>query len=55
MDQIFKKASEEITYNSDFSIFIRTAGFEERKRVFLDAARKATEQQRKIIEKASAK
>lgn len=41
-------------YNSDFSVFMRQASARERKRVFLDAARKATEEQKKIVEKASA-
>lgn len=42
-------------YNSDFSTLIRTAKAGERKKVFLEAARRATEEQRKVIKKASAK
>lgn len=41
-------------YNSDFSNFMRNAKSRERKKVFLKAAKLATEDQRKMIEKASA-
>lgn len=55
MDQIVKKASEEVAYNSEFSIFMRTASDDERRRVFLEAARRATEEQREVIRRASMK
>lgn len=38
-------------YNSGLSEFLRNASYEERKAVFLEAARQATEDQRAMIEK----
>ena len=38
---------------SEFSRFFREASSKEKKRVFMDVARKASEDQRKIMEKVS--
>lgn len=40
-------------HTSEFSRFFREASSKEKKRVFMDVARKASEEQRKIIEKVS--
>lgn len=44
-----------VEYNSNFSNFMRDAKSKERKKVFLLAAKMATEDQMKLIKKASIK
>lgn len=44
-----KKANEELTSQSEFSRFFREASSSERKKVFMDVARKASADQQKLI------
>ncbi len=57
MIQVIKKylgLAPKTEYNSEFSDFMRNAKAAERKKVFLKAARMATEDQKRMIKKASA-
>lgn len=48
LSKLFGKTTEK---DSDFSEFIREASSGEKKKVFMDVLRKATEDQKKIIER----
>lgn len=47
----YKKTNED--YSSEFSRFFRNASSREKKKVFMDVARKASEEQRKVLKDVS--
>lgn len=48
--KLIKKDKKKIGRSSEFSRFIREASYEERKRVFLKVARKASKEQQDLID-----
>jgi hypothetical protein len=49
---LFKKSSPRTSSSSDFSVFFREASSGKKKAVFMDVARKASADQRQVIETA---
>ncbi len=49
---LFKKSSLPTKNSSDFSVFFREASSSKKKAVFMDVARKASADQRQVIETA---
>jgi hypothetical protein len=50
ISRLFKNTAPKTVNSSDFSVFFREASSGEKKRVFKDVARKASEDQRRVIE-----